>query len=64
MKRAGISGMRPRIYAGTDRVLLEIGHDHYVLTASEAIQMADLLVDATEKLTTTGEHMRDHRRLM
>ena len=56
MKRAGISGVRPHIYAGTDRVLLEIGHDHYVLTAEEAIAAAVLLVDAAETLTRRLEN--------
>lgn len=56
MRRAGIGGMRPHIYAGTDRVLLEIGHDHYVLTADEALAAADLLVDAAETLTTRLEN--------
>ncbi|MCD2142109.1 hypothetical protein [Rhodococcus pyridinivorans] len=56
MKRAGIAGMRPHIYAGTKRVVLEIGHDHYVLTADEAIAAADLLVDAAETLTRRLEN--------
>lgn len=56
MKRAGITGMQPHIYAGTDRVLLEIGHDHYVLTAEEALATADLLVDAAEQLTERMEN--------
>lgn len=56
MKRAGITGIQPHIYAGTDRVLLEIGHDHYVLTAEEALAAADLLVDAAETLTRRLEN--------
>ncbi|USI88764.1 hypothetical protein [Rhodococcus pyridinivorans] len=55
MKRAGITGMQPRIYAGTDRVLLEIGHDHYVLTADEAVELANQLVDASEHLASRME---------
>jgi len=56
MKRAAIPSLQPRIYAGTKRVLLEIGNDHYVLTAEEALAAADLLVDAAERITERMEN--------
>lgn len=56
MRRVGIPRVQPNIYAGTKRVVLEIGHDHYSLTAEEAIAAADLLVDAAETLTRRLEN--------
>ncbi|MFD6860548.1 hypothetical protein ACFWCF_24815 [Rhodococcus sp. NPDC060090] len=55
MKRAAVPDVPHRIHVSSDRVVLELGHDHYALTDAEAIELADLLVDATEKLTSRME---------
>lgn len=55
MKRAAtqLHGMEARILG--NRVELHLGTEHLVFTPAEAYVVADLLVDAAEKLSKRGD---------
>ncbi|MGX6513030.1 hypothetical protein [Rhodococcus sp. SJ-2] len=55
MKRAAINTVDVRTEIYDSRLSLYLGRDNYVMTATEAYRVANILVDAAEQLTARQE---------